>query len=316
MAKTTSDLLTAIKRSQTLIQTNWKFRDDDLLALADEETESIMNALIMSARGEFFVYEKDYTIEAGKNKYDIPYRAIGGQLRDVIYLNSNSLKLDLRLIQPEDGHLYIAQSTIPYGFYFEGDSIVLVPPMNTGAGDYGTLRMYYHMRQSHLVAVNSAGVIDSIDYNSGVITLQSPLANVTTDTYLDLIRGNPRAKSKILNFDLLPTNVAGTQITFSVLDLPEGLVKGDYVALSQQTPVVLLPDDAFPALVQAVSVRVVETQKDLDSLKVAKDNLQQKMNALMQVIQPRVTGEETIIINWNGLLNRNQARFPRRRITA
>jgi hypothetical protein len=102
--------------------------------------------------------------------------------------------------------------------------------------------------------------------------------------------------------DIVNTNVSGTSITFTAADLPSDLAVGDYVALSNQTPVVQLPDEFHQCLSQAVICRVLEALGDSDMYSIAADRLNKKIEAAQQLLTPRVESELPVVVDRFGLL--------------
>lgn len=303
MAITTTLILDAIKRGVTVPATQARFSDADLLKFADEETEALLLPILTSIRQEFLVKSKTTTCVASQAGYKIPYRAVGRTLRDVKLTRTTDTTFvkTLAYISPEDASVYTtSMSGEPYGFTIEGDYLKLVPvPIST---DYSIV-FYYLLKPSYLVATTSAGQITAINTTTGDVTISSAVTAFTTGATMDFVDG--KAGCSVKAEDVVNTNVASTIITFSASDIPSGagaLAVGDWVTLSNQTPVMQMPDEFHQCLVQAVICRILEALGDTDMLTIAADRLEKKLGVAQQLLAPRVESEVPVVLDRFGLL--------------
>lgn len=307
MAITTTLILDAVKRGVTMPANQVRFTDADLLKFADEETESLLLPILTSIRQEFLVKKKLQTCVASTAEYKIPYRAVGRTLRDLNLARTSdeSIIRPLDYITPEDAAMRYpsTQTGEPLGFTVQGDSVVLIP---APASTQYSLLFSYLLKPSYLVPVASAGVITGVDTVTGVVTIGSAISAFTSGATMDLVDG--KSGCSVLAEDVVNTNVASTLITFDPDDLPTGLAAGDYVTLSNQTPVMQLPDELHQSLVQAVICRVLEALGDTDMLAAAQAKLDKKIEAAEKLLTPRVEGKIPVILG-SPLLNRPLNRY-------
>src|SRR3990167_5315956 len=96
---TTDTLLEMIKTESMVPDSNAALDDDDFLAMANQEMRIGMLPTIMQFHEEYLVRTDTPTaLVANQSAYAIPYRAVGGKLREVFYLDtSNNLNKMVRV---------------------------------------------------------------------------------------------------------------------------------------------------------------------------------------------------------------------------
>lgn len=300
MAITTTLLLDAIKRGVTVPANQVRFSDADFLKFADEETEATILPMLTSIRQEFLVKNKTVACVANTQKYKIPYRAVGRTLRDLKLARSSDTTFikTLAYVSPEDASVYTTtMSGEPFGFTVEGDFVKLLPtPLSSDL----SIVYYYLLKPSYLVPVTSAGLITAINTTTGVVTISTAVSAFTTGATMDIVDGKSGCSVKAE--DIVNTNVSSTAITFTPADLPSDIAVGDYVALSNQTPVVQLPDELHQSLVQAVICRILEALGDSEMYSIAVERLKRKLEVAQQLLTPRVESEIPVVLDRFGLL--------------
>ncbi len=113
--------------------------------------------------------------------------------------------------------------------------------------------------------------------------------------------------------DIIPTAVGATTISFAAADFPDTVVVGDYVALAQQSPVIQLPDECYPLFESAICERVLYAIGDYEgSAKLMTDMVQEDQN-IKKMMEPRIEGAQTKIVNRNGLMRGRGNAFWRTR---
>jgi hypothetical protein len=237
---------------------------------------------------------------ASTQKYKIPYRAVGRTLRDLKLARTSDTTFikTLAYISPEDAATYTTgMSGEPAGFTVEGDSIKLLPTPNSS--DLSII-FYYLLKPSYLVATTSAGAITAINTTSGVVTIGTAVTAFTTGATMDLVDG--KSGCSVLAEDIVNTNVSSTAITFAAADLPSGLAVGDYVCLSNQSPVFQMPDEFHQSLVQAVICRILEALGDSEMYAISAARLVKMLDVAQQLLSPRVESEIPVVLDRFGLL--------------
>jgi hypothetical protein len=303
MAKTTDRLLAGLKRRVIIPSSQPLMSDSDMLALADDVIASTMVPMLKSTRQDFFVTSTRTDLVAATSSYSIPYRAAGRTVRDLKRVDSAGSKLDLNLIASEDEHLF-AQTGDPHSFYFKGDKIILVPTPDSA--DYD-LEIWYELMPSSLVETTSASLVSTA--TTTVVTVDQVPSGITNGVTVDFIQG--RSGNTILSMDVTVQGATSTTITFASGEVPTSLGSGDYVALSQQTPVIMLPDECYPLLETLTSMRILEAIGDFEGADRLKDQAKDERKDLLKMLEPRITGESTKIINRNGLLRGARTAYRR-----
>lgn len=296
MTVTSDRFLEGLKRRITIPANQPLMTDQAFLDLANDVIRDRMVPLFLSVNQNYFVTYVDLPMTQGLKKYPIHYRAIGRALRDLKLKHSldNIRMVDMRLIALEDEHLFINQ-TLPTGFYFSGDSIMVVPEPN--ASTY-ILRQFFNLQPNRMVTMDQAAKVLAI--NANIVTVDAIPSAFTSPATVDLIQG--KAGCSTISYDVTMQSAVANQLTFASAEMLTGLAVGDYVALAQQTPVMQLPDEAQLLLETATADRVLYAIGDYEgSAAMQKDAKLQEKN-LLQIIQPRIEGEQTKIINRNGLL--------------
>jgi len=299
MAVTTTELLAGIKRLITMPASQVLLADTDILAIADDVIMREVVPVILSSRQEYLMQDPYTTATvADQAAYSLPARAIGRSLRDFKLVNSSSNATNLFLIKLEDEHLYSTSSGTPVGFYFRGDKVVLVPPPSSTAY---TLKMWYHLKPSDLVALSAVGTVTSIA--DPIVNVNATPTAIVSGSVIDFVQGI--SGNTILGFDAAVDSVTSTSITFAASTIPSTLAVGDYISLASQAPVLVgIPDEAYPWLKMEVGAECLYSIGDYEGQGKLKDQSKRQREAFLQIIEPRIVGEPTKIINRSGLLRR------------
>lgn len=304
----TTSFLAAVDRAITVPNYQPRFSQTDLLALANEEQQSMIVPMIVSLREEFFVFRETIAVNAGDYGFRVPERAIGRTLREIQYQNdSGNLVYDLPRISIEDSYRFtnLGQGT-PNGFMIEGDTIRLLPTPSSN----GTVVLYTLRRPSDLVLNTRTATITAFGTNS--ITLSKVPSNLTIGSKIDITDCRP--SYPLIYKDLEITNISGLVVTVSGFSgtALTGLETGDVASTALETSIVQLPDEASVVLVHATAVRVLEALSIPDQMKIAEEKLQQKIRACREILSPRVEGSTPKVIQRDGLLRGRVTvrRFP------
>lgn len=289
-----SRILTASKlvesvRKRAMIPTDTSvYTDEDILDILNEEMDAGLLSTLLTLHEENLVYSVDMELEDAKKRYEIPYRAVGNKLREVSIVTSDGNHYELSRISLEQlsdykNGLLASDRNV---FYVENNYIVLVDSQLSGE----KLRMYFYLRPNTLVLEKNVGVIQSINTNTGVITLVSFPSSFSNLPDVDLIA--KRSPNKIHCYDITPLSVDANlrTITFNTEDLPDNLMVGDYIALAEQTPVPNIPTEMHPLLAQRAAVHILEALGDSEGLNNAKVKLDQMEKSINNIIDDRVEG--------------------------
>ena len=199
-----TQLLASIKRGVAVPANQNRFTDTDLLAIADEECQTKLIPVLLSVRQEYLVRAKTTQLVAGQNRYAIPSRAIGRTVRQIRYVTGNN-KFVLPYIQPEDSQFYSNSgygSGQPSGYYFEGDSIILVQnPISSS----DSIEIKFETQCSNLTDVSNAGKITAINTAGSYVTMDAVPSAFTIGSLIDFVQFNPG--NNIIDYDYSITNI-------------------------------------------------------------------------------------------------------------
>jgi hypothetical protein len=267
------------------------FSDSDLLAIATEELQGPVTELLLSVREEYLVASADQSVVAGTAAYQIPARAVGGVVREVLLsTDSGTTFLPLARIEPEREH--DATGTNPVGFKFENNTVVLLPTPTASA----TLRIRYFRRPNALVANGStisAAAITAINTGTKTLTFTSTSGLTATGATYDFVQASPGFMS--LADDQPRTSTTGTTIVFTNV-LPSLLAVGDYVCLAGVSLVPQVPVELHQLLVQRVVMRTLEALGD-KKVDVAQNMVSRAEKQALSMLMPRSQGNQRPIIN-------------------
>ena len=295
----TSQLIKSVKQRAMLPTNSKTFSDEDLIEILNEEMDTGIVPEVLKQHEEYYTTYVDVPFDSTKNRYKIPYRAIGNKLRDVMYVSESTNVVELSRISLEDLSEY--QSLYNYGdsevFYLEKDEIVF-PAQNSGVG---TIRMYFHMRPNSLVLENQSATIKSIDRNTGVITVDGIPSTFSTTSEYDFI--DHQSPNNILAYDLSSSfdiEVSTIEMTFTASDIPEYLKVGDVICKKQETTIPQIPVEMHNMLAQRAAVHCLEALNDTEGLSNALRKLERMEKDLDVVLNNRVEGAPKKMINRNG----------------
>ena len=292
---TTTYLLASLKRRGMLPSTDEALNTADYLAFGDEELQDYVVPLLLSVREEYLKARTpfDQTTVSGTQTYLLPPRAIGGSVRDVLYSSNGTTFSPLSRLEPENTYSVTSGGT-PFGYAFDGNYVALYPSPPSG----GTLRLPYFARPNRLVATSAVGLISAINTGSGVVTLSAscPSTFSTSETF-DLVKG--KQSFETLALDLTASAVGASSVTFTPANLPSALAVGDYVCLSQESPIPQVPVELHGLLAQRIVVRALEALGDGKVVK-AEATAERMKKAVTGLLANRSQGSSRYVLNKNG----------------
>lgn len=292
VAYTSSELLASIKRRAMIPASQVTFSDAELLLIATEELHSWILPRILSDREYYYLSEAGATQSVTSNQpaYDIPYRAVGKMLQDVILVDSADNQRSLALISPEMVADYnITEPATPHAFYYRNNKIILSPTPNSN--EY-SLKTPYYIRPSQIIETSAAARITNIDTDTNTITVSGLPSTITVNTPVDFIKHKPGFES--LEIDVSISSISGSDLTFS--SLPTGLEANDYIALAEQSPIPQLPAELHPLLAQRVAVFVLSSLGDANGLRIALNVLKAMEEQSFKLTNPRTHGEMAKVV--------------------
>lgn len=311
-----SDLIRSIKRRGMIPSDQSTFSDADFLEMLNEEIQYFGVPHLLRTHEEYLLTFEDIPVVTGKSEYAIPDRAIGNKLRDVAYVDSADNYYELGRISVEMLADFNNPSTVDYpqSFYIKDNKVVLVDGLPT----QGVVRMFFFIKPNRLVEDKRAGVISSIDFNTGMVVLSNfpkEFANTTKFDFIGAVSPN-----RVLKYDKVATSVDNITkvVNFTPADLPTDLRVGDYLCISGETIVPQLPEELHPILTQRVAVAALEALGDSEGAAIAQRKLDKMETSSNDLIDNRVEGAPEKIINRHSALqtatigygtNRQRGRF-------
>ena len=85
--------------------------------------------------------------------------------------------------------------------------------------------------------------------------------------------------------------------------MPASFAPGDFVAIAGQSPVVnFIPNECYSLLESLLAYRVLNSLGDFEGAKTLAEDIAVEERNIKQLLEPRIDGEPTIIINRTGLV--------------
>lgn len=285
----------------------------NILAIADEETLSVVVPSVIERRANYYVRREDTTIVSGTARYRISSRALAATTRHVALVDANGNESPVIEEQYENRGQYAGSTGFSWPrramCVIEGDEIVLLPTPNTSGL---TLRVSYEWRPGRLVEASAACLVTGITQPFSYATVYAgPVpATWTTSDRFDFIESRP-------NFDLLLRDQTATSISSGSSltlnnDLADeagiavgvrSLTKPDmYITLTGETPVLQVPDTLQSVVYMLTTSRVL---RDLGRHLAADKHLEaasSKLRLGLKLLTPRNRGKTRKAVDWSTAL--------------
>lgn len=233
-------LVDSVKRRINIPSNQNTFTDADILAFADEELALSLVPAIMSLHEDHLLYEQVSPLVPGQREYEIPYRAVGNKLYDLMFkdTNGNFLPMSQTTWSDEPSYNGAYTTNLVYAYYVRNNRVGLLPTFN-GISN-GSLRFMYYIRPSALVPSDEVAVISNIDLVTGTIAFVNLPTTFNTSTKVDFYKF--KSPHTILNIDVLPLSVSqatktmvfntGTTVSTIVNGLVSSATDGGYFLIS------------------------------------------------------------------------------------
>ena len=289
-AYTTLDLISSVQNRIMLPSaSSGSFSPAVILALATEELQGPIVQLIQSAREEYYETYQDTSIVAGRAAYSIPSRSIGQGINVAQYIVNSSI---YELPRLESSEVSSQTQGTSRGFYFQNSSVVLYP---TPAQSTGVLRIRFFQRPSTLVQTINCGQITAFDPIGLTVTVAAVPSAWTTGTIIDFI---PQAVPNTpYSLNTAITGISGNVISFAAI--PSATSVGDWLSITETTPIPELMRELFVVLAQATACKILEASGSLEALGQAQAKLQAYIQSALKMIQPRdQLTPKKVVSNW------------------
>lgn len=283
---TTNALIKSIKR-RAFLPAGAGLTTSDILAYATEELRGSIPAFLKGLREEYLVATLDVPITT--STLALPARAVGAALRIIQWKDNSGLLYPLTRIEPERLPQYNLQAanSQPAGYYFEGNTINLVPSV----GVSGTLHLTYQQRPGELVLPTDCAQITAINTGANQVTVSAVPTTITTGTLVDIVSNSPNFIALALD---QAVTVSGSTFTFS--SLPTGLAVGDWVALAGQTPVVQAPTEVHDLLAQYTAATIAQSMGSARA-EMVMEKLTEVKASMTMLLSPRSDGNARKIVH-------------------
>jgi hypothetical protein len=275
----------------------------DVITMLDEEMRSIVAPLVLAAQEEFWVQNIDTPVLQNVYTYTIPQRASFATWRDVVFLDTNGMEINMTELSPEYLKLTFPAGGNPplytFGFILQNDQVILWPP-NGGTPTQYKLRMKIKRRPNTLTSNVNCGIVSNINAGTGVVTLSQADTTWTSATTFDIIPNSPQFTSRL--DDAAVTGVSlpvGGPYTVTFATIPTGMIVGDWLCPSMMSPIPQIPYDMFPLLSQRGAIRILASLGDTQNLQVAERHYQDMASDFARTVSPRVDGTPKKIVNRN-----------------
>jgi hypothetical protein len=297
MAMIVDNVIAGIK-SRSIFTTNQITIDtDQLLSFLNSIIQLDMVSLVDSTNQEFFVRTVDVPIVAGQSRYRIPYRSMCRTLRDLKFHDtdsSNERFQNMILIDPDDLDFYRVGYKNYAGFYFKGDSVIIVPDVPSVVSDTAALQMWYKLKPNTPCLLENSAIVVSV--NDPDVTVSQVPSNLSTGSLVDFIQG--REGCDIYEFDKAITNISGTTLTFAADTIPDELQAGDYISLAQTSPVInMLPEECQPLIENKTAKLLLASIGDMAGSTQFDGWISDMEEMIQKMIEPRTDGNPQVIMN-------------------
>lgn len=294
MAITSEKIVAGVKRRISMPANQVLLNDSDILQFADDIIQSEIIPTIETLNQDYFVYLSEIQLQPSKSKYQIPYRAIGRSLRELKIRNSNNFYRNCPLISIENAYQYQNWS-VTVGFYFEGDQIRLIPNVPSTLPSDQFLSVWYMLPPSQLVPVSTVATVTQIIGDT--VGVDFVPDDITPTVLIDFVQG--KSGNSIYSMDIEVIGTSSNAITFfSPSVIPSDLTAGDFICLAGTSPVAnFIPNECYPLIESLTSKRCLKAIGDYEGARMLEDDIQTERKNIQMILQPRIEGEPTIIIN-------------------
>lgn len=280
---TTTGLLAAVRRYGQLPSYD-EGAATTLLALLNAEQLTYLTKQLEATREEYRTATLDITLTASRLTYPVPTRAIASGIVMLQVVDAAGSEWGLHELRPYDFRGNNIWTSPCKRFYLKRNEVVFYAQPPTG-----TLRVWYPLRFSELVAVDAASAnyatISSITVATKTVVVDHSLGL----TSYDFVQANPQ-------FDALALDEAATGTTTLVFtnELPAALAVGDYVCKPGRAPVCTAPLELHSLLCMHVA-HVAQLMKGDPKAGATKQLRDETAKDVLTLLEPRPKRARPII---------------------
>ena len=347
--KSTADLIADVKDRAAVPADDERINDSFVLKLLNQCVDEYIYPTLLKISEEFNVVKTilNLTTDSGTSAFPsgvvpLPKRAYGRVLRELKYLDPSNNLVNIPYVSLQDEDAYITGSahlSAPFGYYFIGDSVKLIPRSNDSILPPGKLVLHYIIEASTLENSDSLyAPIYSMDHSESSVRfivkdleLLQDLNDYCPPRFsktFDLYR---KSSGALIAADLLLTRetslsgdtyYASTELDpANVMDIQNFQQGGFPVTDSFEKELLLLPSGRSPfstlpyeldnLLAQKAAGRVLEVIGDTESLQINEARVREILNQVTSALGNRSRGESRKIVNRRSIL-RDMRRQHRR----
>lgn len=303
------DLIENIKRRGVIPTAQMTYLIPDFLAMINDELLSYGLSILHSYREDYYVEKK--TVDflkpdkriSGFPAWRIPDYAIANSLRDIVAISSSLYRYSIPRLVLDD-----VPGLVNFGWYFEGDYVVVRYDDNSTSPKPRDIEFAYHVRPNLVCQEKDAWSINSININTPgpgetEVKVSGPDVLQHTQDELDFIHG--KSSFDVMARSVFPMSTPDFEtFVFESAVVPEDLKEGDWISAVNTTPFPMLPSEMHGLLAQRVAVKFLEEQGEENQLKNAIENMVDLEKKVMMLFSPRVEGKPKKIVNRLGLWRR------------
>lgn len=144
------------------------------------------------------------------------------------------------------------------------------------------------------------------------IAFSSIPTTIIAGSEIDFLQTKPG--HKILGYDVeIPAGgVSSTSIVFNAADVPDTLVVGDYICLSNSAIIPQLPPDLHNVLAERTASRILAALGDVEGLNISNAKIQEMEKNQGRLLDNRVDGDPQKITARHSLLHQGKRRLVRK----
>lgn len=157
---TSQDLIETIQLNSAFPLAQVTYSEEDLLKFANHEMFLAQVPSVMQYHQDYFSFRETIQMKPKRNRYDIPYRAIGNKIYDLYFQDTPGHNLQkMSFVDAADKAYFQLNnngSTVPSHYYIESNQIVICTEV--GDNPQGSLTFVYYLRPNNLVLNNRAAI--------------------------------------------------------------------------------------------------------------------------------------------------------------
>jgi hypothetical protein len=298
--RTTTALIKDIKRMGSIPSSQDLYEDSDFVDAMNDCQASTVIPQIMKVREEFLVDTFTTPCVVGQRDYDLPVRAVGGKVRQIIMIDTQGNEVRLSRIEPENKtwhENYMWWPGTKSGYYFEGNKIWLTPNLQNM---YTSVQIKYFRRPSELTLTSLAAQVISINPTSGWVTVDKIPTGWAANRMLDGQKVDSPFNSKFdsvaaLNIDL---NANGVQLPPATAAL---LAAGDWICDEGECVIPQYPVELHRILTNYVLIDVLRHLGDTQGAMNMAADLQEAIDNFNTLISNRDEGSPRKVFSRRGI---------------